>query len=164
MPEIAFYHHTTRRIEETLPTLIEKSLARGWRVVVQAPTQDRVRRLDDYLWGYKPESFLPHGTKADASPETQPVYLTCEDDNPNDADVRFFLGVVAVASVLAGGASPRERALLLFSGDSEEELEAARAHWKELKEAGHVLAYYQQDANGRWVEKARDSKAREPGA
>ena len=164
MPEIAFYHHTKRKIEETLPTLIEKSLARGWRVVVQASTQERVKRLDEYLWSYRPESFLPHGTKADASPETQPVYLTCERDNPNSADARFFLGGAPLAPVLAGDASPRERALLLFSGEDEEELEAARAQWKELKEAGYALAYYQQDASGRWVEKAREPKAREPEA
>ena len=69
MPEIAFYHLTRKSVEETLPTLLERSLARGWRVVVQAASAKRVKALDAHLWAYRPESFLPHGTKADAAPE-----------------------------------------------------------------------------------------------
>lgn len=158
MPEIAFYHHTTRKVEETLPTLLEKSLARGWRVVVQATTARRVNRLDEYLWDYRPESFLPHGTKADSAPHTQPIYLTCENDNPNNAQARFFLEGARVAPVLAAEAAPSERALLLFDGNDEQELADARAQWAELRDAGYSLVYHQQSESGGWVEKAREPK------
>ena len=159
MPEIAFYHHTTRAIEQSLSQLLEKSLARGWRVVVQAATPQRVKQLDDFLWSYAPESFLPHGTGADADPRTQPIYLTCEGDNPNGADARFFLDGVRLAPILSSDAAPRERVVLLFSGEDDDSLEAARAQWKELKAAGHALVYYQQGAGGGWIEKAREPKA-----
>ncbi|WP_036286863.1 DNA polymerase III subunit chi [Methylocystis sp. ATCC 49242] len=159
MPEIAFYHHTNSTLEQTLPVLLEKSLARGWRVVIQAASEARLRRLDQYLWSYRPESFLPHGTKADASPQTQPIYLTCAADNPNGADVRFFVEGAHIAPVLQSDAAPRERAVLLFSGEDEAELAGARAQWKELRDAGHTLVYQQQDENGRWIVKAREPKA-----
>lgn len=158
MPEVAFYHHTTRTIDETLPVLLERSLARGWRVVVQSTNEQRLRRFDQHLWSYKPEGFLPHGTKADANPQSQPIYLTCEEDNPNRADVRFFIDGAHVAAVMAGNAAPRERAVVLFSGEDEGELASARAQWKELRAAGHTLVYQQQDENGKWVEKAREPK------
>ncbi len=158
MVEITFYHHQTRRIEDTLPTLLERTLARGWRAVVQASSETRLAALDQWLWSYRPESFLPHGTARDASPQSQPVYLTCADENPNDADVRFFVESAQVAPVLAGAGAPRLRALLLFDGEDLAELEDARRQWAELREAGHKLIYQQQDESGRWVEKARSPK------
>ncbi len=160
MVDISFYHHQTRKIEDTLPTLLERSLARGWRVVVQATSDARVNALDQRLWSYRPESFLPHGTKRDASPETQPIYLTCGDDNPNNADVRFFVEGAHIAPILTGDAAPAERAVLLFDGEDPEELANARAQWKELRDAGQTLVYQQQDDSGRWVEKAREPKAK----
>ncbi|WP_457796943.1 DNA polymerase III subunit chi [Methylocystis sp. S23] len=159
MVDISFYHHQTRRIDDTLPILLERSLARGWRVVVQAASEPRLAALDQHLWSYRPESFLPHGTRRDASPETQPVYLTCADENPNGADVRFFIESAHIAPILTGDAAPKERAVLLFNGDDPNELANARAQWKELRDAGRTLVYQQQDENGRWVEKAREPKA-----
>lgn len=158
MVEISFYHHQTRRIEDTLPTLLERSLARGWRVVVQAVSERRLNALDQHLWAYKPESFLPHGTKRDAAPEAQPIYLTCADDNPNGADVRFFVEGARIAPLLAGETAPRLRAVLMFNGDDPAELADARAQWKELRDAGQTLVYQQQDESGRWIEKAREPK------
>ena len=46
-----------------LPPLLEKSLERGWRVVVQAGSQERVEALDAHLWTYREDSFLPHGNR-----------------------------------------------------------------------------------------------------
>lgn len=159
MVDVSFYHHQTRRIEETLPKILEVSLARGWRVVVQAATPARLRALDQHLWSYRPESFLPHGTSADAAPETQPIYLTTTDENPNAADVRIFVEGVEIAPRLAGACAPRLRAVLLFDGENSDELADARAQWRALRDAGRTLVYQQQDETGRWVEKAREPKA-----
>jgi len=91
MIEVSFYHLTRRKLEQALPVLLEKSLARGWRVAVQARDAKRLQNLDDFLWSFEPTKFLPHGTKSDGAPETQPIYLTIEGDNPNAADVRFLI-------------------------------------------------------------------------
>lgn len=156
MPEIAFYHHVTKDIDETLPTLLEKSLARGWRAVVQTASAERMRRLDGHLWAYRPESFLPHGTKADGAPETQPIYLTCDGDNPNTAHVRFLLDGLPVAAALAAETAPTERVVLMFSNDDKVE---ARLQWAALRDAGETLTYYQQTDAGGWALKAREPKS-----
>lgn len=158
MVEIQFFHLRTRSVEDALPQLLEKSLSRGWRVAVQAASDARLRALDDHLWRYRAEAFLPHGTGKDPAPETQPVYLTASDENPNHADVRIFLEGVRMAPRLEGAAAPRLRAVLLFNGEDNEELENARAQWRELRDAGQSLVYQQQDDSGRWVEKAREPK------
>ena len=41
MTEVLFYHLTQSRLEEALPDLLEKSLGRGWRVVVQFSSEER---------------------------------------------------------------------------------------------------------------------------
>src|SRR5262249_12847863 len=46
MTEIVFYQLQRQPLERVLPTLIEKSLERGWPVVVQAASEERVEGLD----------------------------------------------------------------------------------------------------------------------
>src|SRR5215813_15011720 len=90
MTEVLFYHLQTP-IEKVLPNLLEKSLERGWRVVVQASSEERVEALDAQLWTFSDDSFLPHGTWRDSEAREQPVLLTVNDDNPNGATVRFLI-------------------------------------------------------------------------
>ena len=60
MTEILFYHLESGRLEDVLPGLLEKTLERGWRAVVQTGTKERAESLDGFLWTYRDESFLPH--------------------------------------------------------------------------------------------------------
>jgi DNA polymerase-3 subunit chi len=150
MTEVLFYHLVGKAPEAVLPVLLEKSLQRGWRVVVQAGTAERVKAIDGRLWTYTDEAFLPHGTARDGYPGEQPIYLTDAGDNPNGATVRFLVDGADVPD----DAAAYERLVVLFSGDDDTALETARAQWKALKEAGHALTYWQQDGRGAWVRKA----------
>src|SRR5437588_5983500 len=91
MTEVLFYHLQRQPVERVLPALIEKSLERGWRVVVQAASEERVEALDAHLWTFRDDSFLPHGTVRQGELREQPVLLTLDDDNPNGAAVRFLI-------------------------------------------------------------------------
>jgi hypothetical protein len=90
MTEILFYHLQGQKLEGVLPTLLERSLERGWRVVVQGASEERIDALDAHLWTYRDDSFLPHGTWREPEAATQPVLLTVNDGNPNAATVRFL--------------------------------------------------------------------------
>ena len=130
--------------------LLEKSLERGWRVVVQAASEERVEALDAHLWTFRDDSFLPHGTHKQPEANEQPILLTVNDDNPNKADVRFLIDGVPVPQ----DASPYQRIVLLFDGDDEDAVAAARTRWTQAKENGLDATYWQPDAQGRWVKKA----------
>src|SRR5688500_16272024 len=80
--EVLFYHLERQPLERVLPTLLEKTLARGWTAVVQSGSEERLQALDTALWTYSEESFLPHGTKKDRHPAMQPIYLTLGDYAP----------------------------------------------------------------------------------
>ena len=58
MTEFLFYHLQRQTIEGVLPQLLEKSVERGWRVVVQASSEERVDALDAHLWTYRDDGFL----------------------------------------------------------------------------------------------------------
>jgi DNA polymerase-3 subunit chi len=46
------------------------------------------------------------------------------------------------------------RIVLLFDGEDEEAVVAARAHWSVVKEKGLDATYWQADEKGRWAKKA----------
>ena len=112
-----------------LPTLLEKSLERGWRVVVQASSEERVEALDAHLWTFRDDSFLPHGTWREAEAREQPILLTINDDNPNGAAVRFLLDGAPVPTDAAG----YQRIVLIFDGEDADAVAAARERWSEAK-------------------------------
>jgi DNA polymerase-3 subunit chi len=149
MTEILFYHLTESKLEDALPALLEKSVERGWKVVVQ--TRDDARRdlLDAHLWNFREDSFLPHGTDAAPMAEDQPVLLTVAGENVNSATVRFI-----VDGAQAPPLDPYERVVFMFDGYDQQQLEGARSEWKKLKGEGHALTYWQQSPEGRWVKKA----------
>src|SRR5438270_2594676 len=102
MTEVHFYHLERQSLDQVLPILLEKSLQRGWRAVVQSASEERMQAIDSLLWTYTQESFLAHGTARDGDAELQPVYLTTGMENPNGAAVRFLVEGCAVLPVLEG--------------------------------------------------------------
>ena len=89
--DVYFYHLEHQTLERVLPSLLEKTLARGWRAVVQAGSEDRLEAIDLALWTYADDSFLPHGTARAGYASEQPVYLTLGHETPNGASVRFLV-------------------------------------------------------------------------
>ena len=150
MTEILFYHLQRQPIERVLPQLLEKSLERGWRVVVQAASDERVDALDAHLWTWRDDSFLAHGTDREAEAALQPVLLTAQDHNPNGASVRFLID----GALLPADAASYQRIVLMFDGEDDEAVAAARTRWAEAKAQGFEATYWQADENGRWQKKA----------
>lgn len=147
--DILFYHLTETKMEDALPPLLEKSIERRWRVAVQTVSEERSAFLDDHLWTFRAESFLPHGREVALHAETQPILITSGSGNANAATVRFMVD----------GAEPPdldgyERVVFMFDGYDETQLGLARSQWKKLKGEGHALSYWQQNRDGRWEKKA----------
>lgn len=149
MTEVLFYHLERRPLEQVLPQLLEKTLERGWRAVVQTGSEERAKSLSQSLWTYRDEAFLPHGSAQDGDEELQPIFLTAEENNPNGAQIRFF-----VDGGVAEDISAYERAVYMFDGNDREAVAAARERWKIVKGQGHDVTYWQQSPEGRWEKKA----------
>jgi DNA polymerase III subunit chi len=150
MTEVLFYHLQRQPLEAVLPTLIEKSVERGWRVAVQATSEERLAALDDHLWTYADESFLAHGTDREPDAADQPVVLTLSESNPNAASIRFLVE----GASMPPDAHAYQRMVVLFDGADPDALLHARDQWRAVKAAGYDATYWQQDARGRWGKKA----------
>src|SRR5688572_29512430 len=150
MTEILFYHLQRQPVETVLPTLLEKSLERGWRVVVQASSEERIEALDAHLWTYRDDGFLPHGTARETEAPAQPVLLTTGDHNPNGANVRFLID----GAPMPEDAASYQRIVLLFDGEDDAAVAEARLRWTAAKAQNFEATYWQADENGRWVKKA----------
>lgn len=149
MTDVLFYHLTESTLEEALPALLEKSVARGWKAVVQTGSEERRDALDAALWTYRDDSFLAHAVDtSDHAPEN-PVLLTVTAGNANGAQVRFL-----VDGAEAPDLSSYERAVFMFDGHDDDQLRRARESWKDLRHKGHTTTYWQQTPERRWERKA----------
>lgn len=157
MVPIAFYHtlgDTPAALDSVLPSLLEKALKGGNRVLLITPTPARQQRLDETLWTYSDAAFLPHGKPTDPKPEAQPVLIAApEDDLTQHLNGRIPVLLAGAESVLPTltAASPA-RMLYMFTA-STADVERGRSLFKQLKGEGHQLSYHQQTATG-WEKKA----------
>jgi DNA polymerase-3 subunit chi len=139
--KVDFYHLTQSPLERVLPSICEKLLADGERLLVVAAA-DQLARLDEQLWTYAPDSFLPHGREP---AENQPILLSSEPDAAN--------GAANIA--LADGTWREEalgfaRAFYFFDNDGRD---SARETWRSLKDRPEVEPrYWKQDDRGKWVQ------------
>jgi DNA polymerase III subunit chi len=148
MTEVLFYHLTESRLDEVLPGLLEKTVERGWKAVVQCGTEEFRDALDEKLWTFSEASFIAHATDEHSEAAAQPVILTTQSFNANSADVRFI-----VDGAVPPDLSPYRRAVLVFDGHDEGQKSDARESWTKFKDEGHEVTYWQQNSDRKWEKK-----------
>ncbi|MEI6283057.1 MAG: DNA polymerase III subunit chi [Alphaproteobacteria bacterium] len=148
--EVWFYHLERTGVDRALPQLLEKTLARGWRALVRTASPEGAGPLDEQLWTYADDSFLPHALEGDALSPRQPILLS-EAVTPaaNKAQALFLID-----GAEAGNLSAFERCVLLFDGGDEAALNAARTRWAQFKADGHPVSYWKQSSDGAWGKQA----------
>ena len=148
--EVWFYHLEQTSLDQALPELLQKTLAKGWRALVRTPDPDRIEHLDGWLWSFRDDSFLAHGLAEEPHAARQPVLLTTSAaENPNDAQALFLIDDADPGDI--GG---YERCLILFDGRDEAAVGSARRRWTDLKTAGYPVSYWRQSSEGRWDKQA----------
>ena len=147
--ELWFYHLERSSLEEVLPELLEKTLARNWHALVRSPDENRLSALDQLLWTWKDVSFLPHGLASADDADKQPILLSVHDDRANEAQCLFLLDGASFDNPDA-----YERTIVLFDGGDESAVNASRTLWKQASNDGRKVSYWRQSPEGRWEKKA----------
>lgn len=152
MTEVWFYHLQRRPLELVLPVLLERCLERGWRSLILAGSKERAEALDGHLWTFREDSFLPHGNLPGANAECQPILLAAASDAsgvaPNKANVLFL-----VDGAVSDHMARFDRCVDLFDGNDAVATEAARGRYRQARDAGFEVTYWQQDADGGWIKR-----------
>ena len=141
---VDFYHLTSSPLDRVLPQICEKILAGGERLLVVAGP-DLLEQLDDRLWGYARDAFIPHGKSDAPYAGSQPVLLSTSVEAINGAS-----NVALVDGVWRDEALGFSRTFYFFGSG---QLEDARASWRSLKARKDTeLRYWKQDEAGKWVQ------------
>ncbi|HEX4081012.1 MAG TPA: DNA polymerase III subunit chi [Rhizomicrobium sp.] len=149
MAEAFFYHLERLTLDEVLPGLVERTLARGWRALIRTETAERAQAIDTLLWTWNEESFLPHAQTGDGDASRQPVLITTEAENANRAHVLFLVGGAMPAS-WGGETAQYARIVVLFDGRDPSAISAAGTAWTAAREAGHEATLWRQSSGGKW--------------
>jgi len=147
-PEWWFYHLQRTTLERAVGPLLEKCLERGWRVLAVSPDVTRRAALDEALWTYDDQSFLPHG-QAEAEgldPASQPILISSDTENRNQAAVALLMDGVELPADAAF-----ERCMVMFDDGDTATRQKAREQFKAAKDAGFSARYFQQSGRG-WTE------------
>jgi len=150
-----FYQLVRSGAADMLAVNLPRAAAQGWPVMIRGTDPAGLEQLDARLWlAGGAESFLPHGMEGGPQDASQPVLLG------RGAAVN---GAKVLALIDGAGAEDAEiirmeRVWVLFDGNDEARLQAARAQWKAVTGAGHAAQYWSEDS-GRWEKKA-DNPAR----
>ena len=140
---VDFYHLAQAPLERVLPTICEKMLASGERLLIVA-RPDLLDSLDNLLWTYSPEAFLPHARVGQERAAQQPILLS--------TDVAAENGATRVA--LADG-EWREAALAfarIFYFFDAARLDGARAAWRALSDRPGLERRFWKQQGGRWMQ------------
>ncbi len=147
MTEISFYHLTKTPIEKALPQLLLKIIASNKNAILMASSAGFLAKIDALLWTFSTNKIIPHGTKEYGYVEDHPVYLTLQEENPNNAST-----LVTIEGSKPSFISKFERCVDIFDGNNEDELSKARERWKDYKQNSEFsLLYWHQDEKGTWV-------------
>lgn len=147
--EVWFYHLERSGLDQVLPELLDKTLAKGWKAIVRTPQTDRMDHLDGWLWSYRDDAFLAHGRADEPQAELQPILLTTSQDNPNGAEALFLID-----GAEAGEIDGYQRCMVLFDGRDETALAHSRTLWSALKRRKLAVSYWRQGAERGWEKQA----------
>lgn len=142
--EYWFYHLEQTTLESALPSLLEKTLEKGWRARVQTGNPDRLGELDSYLWTYRDDSFLPHGRDDQPGADAHPIVLSVKPMQTQE-DILFLLD-----SAEPGPTPGVKRCITMVDSRNPDGADIARARWKSAKARGETVSYWRQNNSGNW--------------
>ena len=117
---------------QTACKLAEKAVASGQPLFIQTRDESQARELDEWLWSYRPESFLPHHRLGDGPFIDAPVLLG---GNPPPGRQGICLNV---SNAAIAGLAGFQRVLELV-GPEADARQSARERWRSYQQQGFSL-------------------------
>jgi DNA polymerase-3 subunit chi len=141
---VDFYHLTRDPADKLVPMLASKSLDVGKRLLLLSQDEGRRAALGDALWSTEPASFLAHDLAGSERQAEQPILISDQCEAANGAPY-----IILSDGLWREEALSFERAFFLFTAD---QIDHARAVWRDLKAREEVTPRYWKQDGGRWVE------------
>lgn len=154
-PKVRFYQLAAMPLERALVGIVGKAWDRGLSVCLLANDAHHAQWLDELLWRFPHDGFLPHGQWKNPDPERQPILISLEPDARNGATVI----VLASPKLLA---DPKQFDLVIdfvYNQNLASQNESRR-RYSHYRKMGCQMEYWTQTPQGGW-QKKRDVSPKE---
>jgi len=148
--QIIFYSTAPLQVEKTLFALLEKSLEKGNKSLLLFKDKEKCLSINEQLWTYKQNSFLPHISEDDQIYDNidVPVYLSTKNENPFKAELLF-----SIDGFLPDNIDHFERVIIIIDVNDELLNEKYKNYYLDIKQNFEDIVFYKSDDNGKWIEK-----------
>lgn len=113
--------------------IIDKAFQQKHSIYVHARDQAEAEQLDELLWTFRAESFIPHHLVGDGPTPPPPVRIGWQQIPAEARDVLINLHAAAPDN------PGRFRRIVEIVGGDEPMREAARSHWRQYKQQGYPV-------------------------
>jgi len=114
--------------------LLEKSLAKNHRVLIQVNDQDDAEQLSEKIWGFRPESFLAHGF-LNAHPKNE-IEIGWTEEHGTQQDI-----LIQLSNDIPDFFSRFDR-VIEITCDTPTIIDRSRDHFRYYKERGYSLNHH----------------------
>jgi len=148
--QIIFYSTAPLQVEKTLFALLEKSLEKGNKSLLLFKDKEKCLLINEQLWTYKQNSFLPHISEDDQIYDNidVPVYLSTKNENPFKAELLF-----SIDGFLPDNIDHFERVIIIIDVNDELLNEKYKNYYLDINKNFEDIVFYKSDDNGKWIEK-----------
>lgn len=117
--------------------LAEQQVKQGQRICILTDSADAAQEVDQLLWSYSPESFLPHALANDAAAARVAVVIRPGTEAPAGTTCILNLGSEAPRN------QPTLNAIAEFVLNDAESKARSRVRWNLYKQLGYELQHHQ---------------------
>ena len=142
-----FYNSSHRNVVADISLLIEKLFKEKNRILVCCKDLDTVEVIDNFLWAYKEDGFIPHSIETKERSTIYPILITTNINEVFEHNV-----LLALSGVLIKEKDWRKfsKAYYFFDDQEDKEKENAREMWKSFSALNIVCKYWVIKEN-KWV-------------
>ncbi|OOZ36103.1 hypothetical protein BOW52_10945 [Solemya elarraichensis gill symbiont] len=113
--------------------IAEKAWKSGHRVVIQTGSREEAQHMNQLLWTFREQSFIPHDLMPDADSESNPVLVNWGEDARGEHDV-----LINLAGEIPAFFSSFERVIEPVDND-ERQKTTSREHYRFYRDRGYPL-------------------------
>jgi DNA polymerase III subunit chi len=113
--------------------IAEKAWSQQHRVMIQADSEEEARQLDQLLWTFRDQSFIPHALLPQADPHTTPVIIGWSGDAADECDL-----LINLATEIPAFFSRFERLIEIVDNDPAVK-QSGRDHYRYYRDRGYPL-------------------------
>ena len=142
-----FYNSSHRNVVADISRLIENLFKEKNRILVCCKDLETVEVVDNFLWAYKEDGFIPHSIETKERSSIYPILITTNINEEYEHNV-----LLALSGVLIKEKDWRKfsKAYYFFDDQENKEKENAREMWKSFSALDIVCKYWVNKAN-KWV-------------